>query len=178
MSSFLGVRVAAPDGFAAFVQTRSPSLLRSAWLLTGDWASAQDLVQVALSKTWQRWDHLIRRDEPEVYVRRVMFNTYATWRRRRWSGEIPTEALPELPVADAAFDDLERRDALLTALASLPRRQRAVIVLRYFDDLTERQTAAVLGCAVGTVKSSTAKALAQLRAHSALRGLLAEENTP
>jgi RNA polymerase sigma-70 factor (sigma-E family) len=170
--------VGRPEGFAAFVQDRSPSLLRSAWLLTGDWASAQDLVQAALVKTWQRWDHVLRRDDPEVYVRRVMINTLATWRRRRWKGELPTEVLPERPVADSGFEGIERREALLAALASLPRRQRAVVVLRYFDDLTERQAAQVLGCAVGTVKSSTAKALAQLRTDPSLRALLAEENTP
>ena len=168
----------APDGFAAFVHARAPSLLRSAFLLTGDWASAQDLVQVSLVKSWQRWEHLARRDAPEVYVRRVMVNTFVTWRRRRWKGELPTEVLPERLVEDPGFDDVERRDALLTALASLPRRQRAVVVLRYFDDLSERQTAEVLCCAVGTVKSSTAKALTHLRADSSLSGLLAEENLP
>jgi RNA polymerase sigma-70 factor (sigma-E family) len=160
-----------PDGFAEFVAARSPALLRSAWLLTGDWFTAQDLVQASLAKTWPRWDRVLRRDDPEVYVRRVMFNTYATWRRRRWRDERATDVLPERALVDAGYAEVEHRDALRTALAALPRRQRAVIVLRYFDDLTEQQTAAVLGCAVGTVKSSAARALAALRKHPSLSGL-------
>lgn len=88
--------VTVPEGFAEFVASRSPALLRSAWLLTGDWFTAQDLVQVSLAKTWPRWDRVLRRDDPEVYVRRVMFNTYATWRRRRWHGERVTEYCPSV----------------------------------------------------------------------------------
>ena len=167
-----------PDGFAAFVDARSPSLLRTAWLLTGDWFSAQDLVQAALAKTWPRWRHVLRRDDPEVYVRRVMINTYATWRRRRWNGEIPTADLPEQTTPQSGFDSSEQRQVLLLALAGLPRRQRAAVVLRYFDDLTEQQTAAVLGCAVGTVKSTTARALVTLRRDPRLRGVLTEEPIP
>jgi RNA polymerase sigma-70 factor (sigma-E family) len=170
--------VRAPEGFGEFVEARSRSLLRSAWLLTGDWAAAQDLVQVALTKTWPRWEHILRRDDPEVYVRRIMINTSNTWRRRRWHAEIPTETLPEQATVDPGFAYAERRDALQAALAGLSRRQRAVIVLRYFDDLSEEQTAAVLGCAVGTVKSTAARSLAKLRLDPALQGMLTEETTP
>lgn len=167
--------VTVPDGFAEFVAARSPALLRTAWLLTGDWFTAQDLVQVSLAKTWPRWARLLRRDDPEVYVRRVMINTYATWRRRRWHGERPTEVLPERALVEAGYAEVDQREALRSALSALPRRQRAVIVLRYFDDLTEQQTATVMGCAVGTVKSTAARALATLRQHPSLNGLLQEE---
>jgi RNA polymerase sigma-70 factor (sigma-E family) len=169
--------VGEPVGFREFVAARSRSLLRTGWLLTGDWHTAQDLVQTALAKTWPRWEGLTRRDEPELYVRRVMVNTYATWWRRRWRGEVPTEALPDSPTADDEFAQVDLRQAVQAALAGLPRRQRAVVVLRYFDDLTEPQAARVLGCSVGTVKSQTAKALAKLRTSILAEALVPEEVT-
>lgn len=166
-----------PAGFREFVATRSRSLLRTGWLLTGDWHTAQDLVQTALAKTWPRWEGLTRRDQPELYVRRVMVNTYATWWRRRWRGEVPAEALPDSPTVHDDFAQVDLRHAVRAALAGLPRRQRAVVVLRYFDDLTEPQTAQVLGCSVGTVKSQTAKALAKLRTSVLAEALVPEEVT-
>jgi RNA polymerase sigma-70 factor (sigma-E family) len=150
------------DGFAEFVSARSPALLRSAWLLTGDWSQAQDLVQESLAKAWRRWDGLLRRDNPEVYVRKVMVNTHISWSRRRWHGEKPTETLPDV----SGLDEGARADLSLDmtrALQTLPARQRAVLVLRYFDDLTEAQAADLLGCSVGTVKSSASKAIRKLR---------------
>ncbi|KRB76978.1 hypothetical protein ASE01_09430 [Nocardioides sp. Root190] len=145
--------------FEGFVAARSPALWRSAWLLTGDRHRAEDLVQTALMKCWRRWDRI----EPaavEAYVRRTMVTTYTDWWRRRWNGEVPTETLPE--AADTARDPGVRQDVLV-ALAALPRGQRAVVVLRYFDDLTEAQAAAALGISAGTVKSQTARALRTLR---------------
>jgi RNA polymerase sigma-70 factor (sigma-E family) len=166
------------EGFDAFVAARSPALLRTAWLLTGDWASAQDLVQSALAKTWPKWERIQRRDQPEVYVRRVLVTTYATWWRRRWRGEVPHGVLPDSQAAPDQFEAADRRVVVAQALGTLSRGQRAVVVLRYFDDLTESETAAVLGCSVGTVKSQHARALAQLRGSSLLApvaGFLTQE---
>ena len=156
----------AQQRFEAFVRARGPALQRTAYLLTGDWGLAEDLLQTALAKACLRWSR-IRHEDPEGYVRAVLANTYATAWRRRWRGEVPVLDLPE----GSAPDDWERADDrlhLAAALARLPRRQRAVVVLRFFDDLTETAVAAALGISVGTVKSQTAKALARLRADPAL----------
>lgn len=104
-------------------------------------------------------------------MRRVVLNTYLTGRRRAWRREVPTAALPEQPSIDGLVAS-DLRPALVAALAALPPRQRAAIVLRYFDDLSEAQCADALGCAPGTVKSQTSKALAKLRRNSVLAGLL------
>src|ERR1700750_2116584 len=89
-------RPSEPDGFRDCVETRSGALLRSGWLLTGDWPSAEDLVQTALAAAWPRWATLTRQDAPELYVRKIMVNTFLRWRQRRWTGEIATARLPEL----------------------------------------------------------------------------------
>jgi RNA polymerase sigma-70 factor (sigma-E family) len=166
-----------PEGFGEFVALRSPALLRTAWLLTGDWASAQDLVQEALIRTWSRWSRVRRRDAPEVYVRKVMLSTYLSWRRRRSHGEVPIERLPDVAEARDEFGEADLRQVVQSALAALAPRQRAVVVLRFFDDLTEAQAADTLGCSVGTVKSQSSKALAHLRAHPDLAGVMSEEVT-
>ncbi|HET7763042.1 MAG TPA: SigE family RNA polymerase sigma factor [Phycicoccus sp.] len=148
-------------GFDAYVAARGGDLLRSAYLLTGDHQRAEDLVQTALSKVWPRWDRVVAGDaSPHAYVRRVMVTTYIAWWRRRWNGEHPTDVLPEptTPVRD----EPDRVD-LVRALATLPRGQRAVLVLRYVEDLSEAQTAKALGCSVGTVKSQCSRGLAALR---------------
>jgi RNA polymerase sigma-70 factor (sigma-E family) len=150
--------------FAEFVNGRGPALQRTAYLLTGDWGLAEDLLQTALAKSYLAWGR-IRHQDPEGYVRKVLANTHATWWRRRWRGETPTLQLPERATRE---QDHEDRLALSEALARLPRRQRAVIVLRFHEDMTEAAVAAVLGISVGTVKSQTAKALAALRADPAL----------
>jgi RNA polymerase sigma-70 factor (sigma-E family) len=150
-----------PDGFRAFVESRSPALLRSGWLLTGDWPSAEDLVQTALAAAWPRWGSL--NQAPEPYVRKIMINTFLRWRQRRWNGEVATAKLPELKAYGDVFAQVDSRAALTAALDRLPARQRAVVVLRYFADLTEAQTAQAMDCSVGTVKSHAAKALARLR---------------
>ena len=141
------------DSFDAFVGARGDALWRSAWLLTGDVQLAEDLVQTALGKCYGRYDR-IGPDGFEAYVRRVLFTTYAAWWRRRWNGERPTADLPERP---APPDDPGLRRDLVSALALLPRGQRAVIVLRFFEDRTERETAALLGVSVGTVKSQASR---------------------
>ncbi|MFF0340005.1 SigE family RNA polymerase sigma factor [Kribbella sp. NPDC004875] len=161
------------DGFDAFVAGRSPALLRTAYLLTRDHALAEDLVQTALAKAWFHWSR-ITEDNPEPYVRRILVTTYSSWWRRKWNHEIPTEDLPETP-APAGDDRLDLWDAL----GRLPRRQRTVIVLRYYEDLTEPETARLMGSSVGTVKSQTAKALAKLRLDPSLAaGTPADLETP
>jgi RNA polymerase sigma-70 factor (sigma-E family) len=151
--------------FDGFVAARGDALWRSAWLLTGDAHLAEDLVQTALAKSYRRWERIGDVGGFEAYVRRTLYTTYVSWWRRKWTGERPTEDLPETP---AAAPDLALRRDLTTALTHLPRGQRAVVVLRYFEDLTERQAAEILGCSVGTVKSQTARALAALRSSPSL----------
>jgi RNA polymerase sigma-70 factor (sigma-E family) len=149
-----------PDGFEEFVVDASPRLLRTAFLLTHDRGHAEDLLQAALARAWSAW-HRVSGD-PEPYVRRILVNTFATWWRRRWRAEEPTQRLPE-PIGEEPHAGIAEREWLWQALGRLPRRQRAVLVLRYFDDLTEVQVARLLGCSVGTVKSQASRALARLR---------------
>lgn len=152
--------------FDEFVASRAAALWRSAWLLTGDNQLAEDLVQTALGKSWPVWERVSANGSFEAYVRRVMYTTYVAWWRRRWNGERPTADLPEPPDLPGTT---ELRHDLVRALSTLPKGQRAAVVLRYFEDLSEQQTAEILGCSVGTVKSQTARGLAALRASSVLR---------
>ncbi len=157
----------APDrvDFDQFVAARSTALLRTAYLLTRDHALAEDLLQTALAKAWFSWSRVT--GHPEPYVRKILLNTYNSWWRRKWNGEHATGELPESGVPDGT-DAVDAGNDLWDAMGRLPRRQRAVVVLRYFEDLTEAQTADLLGCSVGTVKSQTSKALAKLRIDPAL----------
>jgi len=148
--------------FDDFVAARSRALLRTAYLLTHDHALAEDLLQTSLAKAWFAWKRID--GNPEPYVRRILVNTYASWWRRKWNGEHPTEDLPERVAEEPGAEPTD----LWRAMERLPRRQRAVVVLRYFEDLTEVQTAELLGCSVGTVKSQCSKALAKLRIDPAL----------
>jgi RNA polymerase sigma-70 factor (sigma-E family) len=170
--------VPAEEEFREFVIARSPALLRAAWLLTGNEASAHDLVQATLLKSWTRWPRVSSADAPEAYVRKVMMTTFLTWRRRRWHGELTVPVLPEVATSADEISRVDVRASVVAALGSLPARQRAVVVLRYFADLTEAQAASALGCSVGTVKSQTARALARLRTSPALTGVLSEEVAP
>ncbi|MFC4786080.1 SigE family RNA polymerase sigma factor [Nocardioides sp. MAHUQ-72] len=153
-------------GFDDFVAARSSGLLRTAYLLTHDHALAEDLLQTALTKAWFAWGRI--EGHPEPYVRRILVNTYASWWRRRWNGELATDELPEPASGTDVADRADTGRDLWTAMERLPRRMRAVVVLRYFEDLTEAETARLLGCSVGTVKSQTSKALAKLRIDPAL----------
>ena len=150
------------EEFREFVAARSAALLRTAYLLAGDWATAEDLLQTALTKTYLAWRRLGEIEAVEPYARRVLVNTATSWWRRRWHGERPTETLPERPAPDQIEEHLER-DALWRHVQALPARQRAVLVLRFYEDLSEAQTAALLGISVGTVKSQTSRALGTLR---------------
>jgi RNA polymerase sigma-70 factor (sigma-E family) len=163
------------EGFAQFVGARRRGLLRTAWLLTGDWALAEDLVQTALARSWPRWERIRLRDDPEFYVRRVMVNTWASWSRRRWRGERPSETVPDGQAPGDVAAEVAVHVAVRAALGSLTGRQRAVLVLRVFDDLSEAQVAQLLGCAVGTVKSTMARVVARLREDPRLAELLDRE---
>ena len=149
--------------FSAFVAARSRHLLHAAHLLTGDRHRAEDLLQTALTRAYLRWDRI---DEPEGYVRRTMVNAHTDWWRSKPWREQSTDAVPELPAPDPA--SYEVRDAVLSALATLSGRQRAVVVLRYYEGLSEAEIAATLGCSAGTVKSAASRAMAKLREHPAL----------
>ncbi|WP_141584019.1 SigE family RNA polymerase sigma factor [Actinomadura sp. WMMA1423] len=148
-----------PD-YSAYVAERSPRLLRTAYLLCRDQALAEDLLQTALVKAWRCWRRI--EGDPDPYVYRILVNTNATWRRRRWRGE-DVRDVPEIAAPGDATSAADNRAMLWAALGRLPPRQRAVLVLRYFEDLTESRVAEIMGCSTGTVKSQTSKALAKLR---------------
>ncbi len=150
--------------FDRFVVARSQALLRTAYLLVRDEALAEDLLQTALTKAWFAWGRI--EGEPERYVRRILVNTSASWWRRRWHRERPTADLPERRRRTAR--DASGDQDLWDAVGRLPARQRAVVVLRYLEDRTEAETADLMGCSVGTVKSQCSKALAKLRVDASL----------
>jgi RNA polymerase sigma-70 factor (sigma-E family) len=148
--------------FQEFVVSRSRSLLHSAYLLTGNVADAEDLVQSALAKTYQAWNRIEDRKALDGYVRRAMVNTHISWWRRRKLDEYPTDDIPDQPVADTSASS-ETKDALRRAIDRLPHRMRAAVVLRFFEDMTEAEVADVLGVSQGTVKSTVSRAVAKLR---------------
>ncbi|MFC4021138.1 SigE family RNA polymerase sigma factor [Micromonospora sp. GCM10011542] len=147
-----------PD-FREFVEVRYPDLLRTAYLLTGSRDAAQDLVHEALLKVMRHW---LRVDDPMAYVRRAMVNERNSRWRRRGLRELLTAAIPDRPSPDAT-DAVVVRDELLAALDRLPNRMRTVLVLRYWEDLSEATVAEAMGCSVGTVKSQAARGLTRLR---------------
>ncbi|NUR60731.1 MAG: SigE family RNA polymerase sigma factor [Catenulispora sp.] len=149
-------------GFAAFVAANTPRLIHLAELLTGSPHDAPDLVQSALIKTYPRWSR-IEADDPTGYVRRVMVNHQNDWWRRKRPKEVLTERLPETAGHGDVAGDHAQRTAVLAALAGLTRRERQVVVLRFYCDLTESAIAAEAGIAVGTVKSTLSRALNRLR---------------
>ena len=150
------------EGFRDFVHGCSARLCRAAYLLTGDHGLAEDLLQGALTKTASRWPQ-VRHGSPEAYVRRIMYRDFVSaWRRRRIV-EQPAQQLIDGPAHRDEAGEIVRRIALRQALATLPPRQRAVLVLRYFEDHTEAQVADLLSCSVGTVKSQAHDALVRLR---------------
>ncbi len=145
------------DDFQTFVEERYGTLLRTAYLLTGDRDRAEDALQSALLAVMSNWRRIT---QPEAYLRRVMLNQLVSgWRRNRVV-EVLTAVLPERAAPEQPAD---RRDELWSALRRLPVRMRAVLVLRYWEDLSEQQTAEALGCSVGTVKSQASRGLVRLR---------------
>lgn len=172
-----------PRGFREYVAARRQGLLATAYVLTGSQHGAEDLVQATLVKVWPRWNRVAEAGDPDAYVRKALLNTFLSWRRRDGGREIPSEDIASLPspragldgdsgsgsgsgVAGNALTGVLDRIVVRELLHALPRRQRAVVVLRYFADLTEAQIAEAMGCSVGTVKSQHAKALTTLRRHT------------
>jgi RNA polymerase sigma-70 factor (sigma-E family) len=150
--------------FEEFAATRMPGVLRFAAVLTADLADAEDLAQEVLTRAYSRWDRIGGLDRPDLYVRKMMLNEYLSWRRRS-ARQIPVGA-GTLEPASAASDHAQQyieREALLAELGRLPRRQQAVLVLRYFEDRGDAEIAELLGCSPGTVRSHASRALAALR---------------
>jgi RNA polymerase sigma-70 factor (sigma-E family) len=154
-------------GFRSFVEANGATLLHAARLLTGDHHRGEDLVQTALTKVYLKWGRI---DAPLPYARKALVTAHIDQSRRRWWGERPTETLPERPAPDNDPGASDTRDELRRMLAGLEPRERAVVVLRYYCDLSEQDTAATLGIPVGTVKSSCSRALARLRVEAGAGG--------
>lgn len=157
------------DEFATFARAAAPGLRRTAYLLCGDWDRAADLAQEALIRVYVAWPRLDRADGRYAYARRVTTNAAIDQGRKRSSRELPTLELVDGPVEDATSQVVDRA-LLLAALAELPARQRACVVLRYYEDLSVEAVARTLGCRPGTVKSQTARGLDALRAAYARHG--------
>jgi RNA polymerase sigma-70 factor (sigma-E family) len=149
------------DGFDSFVVQRYDRLRHSAFLLTGDLATAEDVVQTALAKAWVAWGRI--KTNPDSYVYRIVVNTHISWWRRKWRDELPSRDVPEHPDPHDFTTEVVRRQALLAAIGGLSRRQRVIVVLHYFEQLTLAQCAEVLGCSLGTVKTQLSRALKRLR---------------
>jgi RNA polymerase sigma-70 factor (sigma-E family) len=164
------------DDFTDFVRAASGSLLHTGWLLTGDRHRAEDLVQAALARTYVAWPR-VRRDDATAYARRVLVNLHTDWWRRRPWRERPVDPLPDRQAADDGAARADQRDALARALARLGRRERAVVVLRYYADLPEAEVANLLGITAGTVKSAASRALAKLRVSTELTDVRTEVST-
>lgn len=157
------------EEFAVFAAAAAPRLRRVAFLLCGDWHAAEDLAQTALTRVFVAWRRISAQDAAHAYAVRTLMNVYLAERRLRRSGEVLVSAVPERP---AVAGSPEARIVVLNALAGLPPRARAVVVLRYWADMSVDQVAEALGCSPGTVKSQSARALARLR------DVLAEERSP
>jgi len=155
------------EEFAAYMTARQPALLRTAYLVTGDAHTAEDVVQTALAKLYLAWDKVQQRDSLDAYVRRIIVNECNSLFRRAWKRrERSSDQVPDIPVTDVPDDGLAAE--LWTVVSTLPPRQRAVIVLRYYEELSEAEIAATLGISPGTVKSQASRALATLRSGGAL----------
>ncbi|MBT2449867.1 SigE family RNA polymerase sigma factor [Streptomyces sp. ISL-43] len=161
--------------FHSFVAARWSHLVRTAYLLTGDPHDAEDVTQTALAKAYRSWRRVSRMDSPEAYVRRMLVTCNSDRFRKRRVAERLTASVPDTSAGDNAVAWADERSVLMEALAQLPARQRAVVVMRYWEDLSEAETADVLGCSQGTVKSQASKALVKLRAWPGL-GRIATRN--
>ncbi|MFA6575860.1 MAG: SigE family RNA polymerase sigma factor [Nocardioides sp.] len=159
----MSAKTAARDAeFTAYLHARQPQLLRTAYLLTGDRNQAEDVLQTSLAKLYLAWDKVRDRDSVDAYVRRIMVNeNNSLWRRGWKKREFATEVLPERGFSDEYDEGLGA--ALWDVVQTLPKKARAVVVLRYYEQLTEAETADLLGISVGTVKSQCSRALGALR---------------
>lgn len=168
-------RVGRDEEFAEYMAARQPSLLRTAYLLTGDRHAAEDLVQTSLAKLYLSWDKVQKREMVDGYVRRIMVNENNSLWRRAWKRrEVSTDAVPDRVGVTDRHDD-GQRSALWDFVQTLPRKQRAVLVLRYYEDLSEAEVADILGISVGTVKSQSSRALAALRERVHTQPMLSRE---
>ncbi|MBY8881768.1 SigE family RNA polymerase sigma factor [Actinacidiphila acidipaludis] len=165
-----------PD-FSAYAAVRWSRLVCTAYLLTGDHHEAEDLVQATLAKVYLHWPRISRLGEPDAYLRRALVNNNLSRFRKRRVVQLLTPRLPDRE-RDSGTGQVEDRTSLTAALAALPARQRAVVVLRYWEDMSEQQVADVLGCTVGNVKSQASRGLRKLRTHPALAGLGVPGDTP
>ncbi len=166
---------AAPEGrriddlaFREYVRARGRALQRTAYLLTGNLADAEDLVQSALAKTYLARNRIEDRSALDSYVRRAMVNTQISWWRRRRLEEFPTDEVPDQAVADESVST-DLQETLRRAIDRLPQRMRAAVMLRYYEDMTEAEVAEVLGVSLGTVKSTVSRAVAKLRIDAELQ---------
>ncbi|UWZ52423.1 SigE family RNA polymerase sigma factor [Dactylosporangium aurantiacum] len=155
--------------FEEYAFARTPALFRFARLLTGDDHRAEDLVQDVLARAYSRWGRIAGTERPDVYVRRMMVNAHRSWWRRRSSREVTVEAVAEPPGTADEAADIAERDALWRLVRALPARQRAVIVLRYYEDMDDARIAEILDCSTGTVRTHAKRALDTLRAAPAPR---------
>ena len=160
---------AAAAEFSEFAHSRWPALVRLGYAVAGDRNLAEDLAQTALANAYASWSRVRKADDPDAYVRRIVLNAHRGSFRKRRVSERLTESPPDIlaPVPDPAGQHGDRA-TVIAALGTLPRRQREVLVLRYWLDLTEAQVAATLGCSVGNVKSQTSRALSRLRGSTEL----------
>lgn len=149
-------------GFDEFVTHHGPELLRLAYMLSGSREQAEDLVQNALVKTYRRWDTVSAADRPIAYVRTIVVREHLSWWRRLSNREVPG-AIPDDLTGDFPDAEIVETDATWRLLATLPRRQRAVLALRYYEDLPDDDIAKLLGCSAGTIRSNASRGLATLR---------------
>lgn len=150
--------------FTAFVQASQASLRRTAYLMCGDWQLASDYVQDALIRVYRHWPRLRGEAEARSYARKAVVSVVIDAKRRRSSTELPTAEVPDVPARSDVTDRTADRDVLTRCLAQVPARQRACLVLRYYDDLSVSEVATALGISEGTVKSQTARGLGTLQA--------------
>ncbi|MFJ2193608.1 SigE family RNA polymerase sigma factor [Kitasatospora sp. NPDC087861] len=164
--------------FEGFAATRWRRLVRTAYLLTGDYHEAEDVVQATFAKVFRNWSRISRLEEPDAYIHRALVNNNLSRHRRRRVRQLLMPVLPDRAhAAGGGHRDVEERSVLLQALAELPQRQRAVVVLRYWEDMSEYQVAEVLGCSLGNVKSQASRGLAKLRGHPALASYAANTDS-
>lgn len=165
------------DDCEQFIAAQQAPLLRAAYLLTGNSSGAQDLVQETLIRVVDKWRQVRSADSPHAYTRKIMLREFQRGHRRRWNDELPHAEVPERD-ADARYDAVDDRDRIRRALLHLPPRQRAAVVLRHYEDRSEAETAELLGCRLGTIKSLTSRGLSSLREHLTMTDQHCEQGQP
>lgn len=164
------------DGAEEFVAAERAVLLRAAFLLTGSQEAAEDVVQETLVRVLVHWRRVSRADSPSAYARRMLLNVFLRGRQRAWSGELPYNQVPDRP-GESPYAASDERDAVRRALLTLPPRQRAAVVLRHYEDRSESETARLMDCSIGTVKSLTSRGLGSMRSALAMPLQDASERT-